>query len=406
MLTRLIEAKVRDALADTPVVLLVGPRQAGKSTLVSMIAGKTSRRVLTLDDAPVLAAARADPAGFVAGLDGDVALDEVQRAPELLLAIKASVDRVRRPGRFLLTGSANVLTLPRVADALTGRVDVHTLWPFSEAEIEGRAGDVVDRLFAPGTPTARKPRGEGWESRVIASGYPEARARASARRTAWFASYLATVLSRDVRDVADIEGLTHLPRVLALLASRVTGLVNEADLGRTLGIPHSSLRRYLSLIETLFLVAPVPAWFVNVGKRLAKAPRMHFGDAGLVCHLLDITSAAELHASVARGPILETFVQAELRKQVEAASVRARLLHFRTHGGAEVDLVLEGPKGRLVGVEVKASSTIESGDLSGLRELASLAGAKFHRGIVLYGGTEIVPFGENLHAIPVSWLWS
>lgn len=403
---RLIEPRVRDALSDTPVVLVVGPRQAGKSTLVSMLSEGTSRRLLTLDDAQVLAAARADAAGFIAGLDGEVALDEVQRAPELLLAIKASVDRDRRPGRFLLTGSANVLSLPRVADALTGRIDVHTLWPLAEAEVDGRAGDAIERLFAAGPPKARKAHGEGWEARAVASGYPEPRGRTSTRRTAWFASYLATLLSRDVRDVADVEGLVQLPRLLTLLASRVTGLLNEADLGRTLGIPHSTLRRYLSLLETLFLVAPVPAWFVNTGKRLAKAPRMHFADAGLACHLLDLTSAAELRASSARGPIFETFLQTELRKQLSASSVRARLLHLRSHAGQEVDLVLEGPQGRVVGVEVKAASAVGPSDLGGLRALAALAGSKFHRGVVLYGGAELVPFGENLHAVPAAWLWS
>ena len=406
MFRRHIEPKVREALTDTPVVLVVGPRQAGKSTLVSTIASTTARRVLTLDDAPVLAAARADPVGFVAGLQGDVALDEVQRAPELLLAIKASVDRDRRPGRFLLTGSANVLTLPRVADALTGRIDVHTLWPLSEAEIEGSPGDAVERLFAAGPLAPREARGGPWEPRALASGYPEARTRTSTRRSAWFASYVATVLSRDVRDVADVEGLVHLPRLLALLASRVTGLLNEADLGRTLGLPHTTLRRYLSLVETLFLVAPVPAWFINTAKRLAKAPRMHFGDAGLVCHLLDLTSVDELRGSAARGPVLETFVQAELRKQVEAASMRARLLHLRAHTGQEVDLVVEGPKGRIVGVEVKASASVGASDFAGLRALASLAGEAFHRGVVVYGGSEVIPFGENLHAVPVSWLWS
>jgi len=214
------------------------------------------------------------------------------------------------------------------------------------------------------------------------------------------------VLSRDVRDVADVEGLIHLPRLLALLASRVTGLLNEADLGRTLGLPHSTLRRYLSLVETLFLVAPVPAWFINTGKRLAKAPRMHFGDAGLACHLLDLTSVDELRGSAARGAVLETFVQTELRRQVEASLMRARLLHFRAHTGQEVDLVLEGPKGRLVGVEVKASASVDASDFTGLRALAALAGGAFHRGVLVYGGSEVIPFGENLHAVPASWLWS
>jgi hypothetical protein len=362
--------------------------------------------VLTLDDAAVLDAARADPAGFVAGLHGDVALDEVQRVPELLLAIKASVDRDRSPGRFLLTGSANVLTLPRVADALTGRIDVHTLWPLAQLEVEGHAGNPIDRLFDDAPIAPRRPRGESWETRALESGYPEARTRAAARRTAWFASYLTTILSRDARDLADIEGLVQLPRLLALLASRVTGLLNEADLARTLGMPHSTLRRYLALLETLFLIAPLPAWFVNVGKRLAKAPRVHFGDAGLACHLLDLTSVAELRASEARGPILETFVHGELRKLLAAAAVRTRLMHFRTHAGKEVDLVLEGPRGSLVGIEVKATTTIDSGQLAGLRELASLAGTKFRRGVVFYGGADVIPFGKHLHAVPISWLWS
>ncbi len=399
-LTPLVEA----ALEDTPVVFLAGPRQAGKTTLVRAHCDGSARPLLTLDDPTVLEAARADAPGFVAGLPQTVALDEVQHAPELFLPLKASVDRDCRPGRFLLTGSANALFLPRLADALAGRMEVLTLYPLSEAEVEGRAG-IVDALFE-GAPLPRT-RDAAWAERCVLGGYPEARGRtAPARRRAWFESYVATVLLRDVRDLAAIETAGALPRLLALVVSRAPGLLNASDLGRDAGLPTSTLKRYLALLETLFLVEQVPPWFANVGKRLVKSPRLHVVDSGVACHVLGLTNADALERAPLRGSVLQNFVAMELRKQAEVSAARPKLLHFRSHDGLEVDAVLEDARHRVVAVEIKASASLKASDAAGIRAFASLAGDRFVRGVVFYGGTETVPLGERIEAVPVGALWS
>jgi predicted AAA+ superfamily ATPase len=397
---------LQQALAERPVVFLDGARQVGKSTLAR--SGATGdRRYLTLDEASVLQAAAADPAGFIAGLDGPVVIDEVQRAPDLFLAIKAAVDRDRRPGRFLLTGSADVLLLPGLARTLTGRTEILTLWPLSQGEISGAIESFVDAAFGdrlPQPPRAPTP-GIDLAQRITRGGFPELVAGTVARRSAWFESYLTTLLQRDVRDASSIEGLAALPRLLALIASRPMGLLNYADLSRTSGVPQTTLKRYIVLLEMTFLVQMLPAWFVNLGKRLAKAPKVLLADPGLAAHLQG-ADASRLRADRnLLGPLLENFVVMEVKKQVTWSRIRPKLFHFRTSEGAEVDLVLEETGGRVLGIEVKAASTIRPADLKGMRTLAEAAGSRFHRGLVLYTGEEVVPLAGNVHALPVSALW-
>ncbi|MBI5365861.1 MAG: ATP-binding protein [Planctomycetes bacterium] len=410
MIQRHITAAVRAALRDSPVVLLHGARQTGKSTLVGAVAGGDhAARYLTLDDAGVLAAARHDPAGFLDGLQGRVALDEVQRAPDLFPALKAAVDRDRTPGRFLLTGSANVLLLPRLAESLVGRMEILPLWPFSQGEIEGVREGFVDALFRKRLPSLPRSGGDAAADlprRMLLGGYPEVRSRAAPeRRRAWFGSYLTTLLQRDVRDLARIEGLTEMPRLLALLATRVAGLFNASDISRGCGMPLSTLKRYLSLLETTFLVQFLPPWFTNSGQRLVKAPKLQLSDTGLAAHLLGIGDAQALASSSCFGALLENFVGTELRKQLGWARAEYRLYHFRSAVGREVDLVLEQEGGRLAGVEVKAAAQVGADDFKGLHALAELAGERFHRGIVLYRGAEAIPFGAKLHALPIDALW-
>lgn len=409
MLRRNITPLLEAALADTPVVLLTGARQTGKSTLVQEIAATTHpARYLTFDDAGVLAAAQTDPAGFLAGMDDAVVLDEVQRAPELFLALKAAVDRERRPGRFLLTGSANVLLLPRLAETLVGRMEVLTLWPFSQGEIAGVAEGFVDAVFADTLPRLNVMQ-EAWTElldRMLRGGYPEVVERsAEDRRTAWFGSYITTLLQRDVRDLAHIEGLTAVPRLLALLAARVTALLNFSELSRSIAMPQSTLKRYLALLETTFLFQPLPAWSSNLGKRLVKAPKVILSDTGLIAALLALNTERLIADRGLAGPLLENFVVMELRKQASWSRTRPQLFHYRTQTGQEVDIVLEDAAGRLVGVEVKASATISASDFKGLHALAEATGRQFHCGIVLYSGTEPLPFGQRLHALPVQVLW-
>ena len=399
-----------DALRDTPVVYLQGARQTGKSTLVRAVAEREyPAPYLTLDTAAVLAAALNDPEGFIAGLERPVVIDEAQRAPALALAIKAAVDADRRPGQFLLTGSASVLSVPVLSDSLAGRMELHTLWPFSQGELTGVRETFVDRLFAEklATPPAAPDTGESLVDRLCAGGYPEIQTRRShARRQAWFDSYVDAILQRDVRDLANIERLSEIPRLLALLASRAGELLNTADLARTLGIPQTTLKRYLTLLEMTFLVRLLPAWFSNLGKRLAKAPKLLLVDTGLLTHLIEADADRLRRDRTLLGHVLENFVAMELIKQLGWSERRCRPFHFRTESGAEVDLVLEDRAGRLVGVEVKSAASVKQQDFRGLETLARLSGDRFVRGVVVCTGTTAVPFGRNLFALPISQLWA
>ncbi len=397
-----------DALSDTPVLLLNGARQTGKSTLVKSIAGNSHpARYISLDEATVLAAIKHDPSGFLSGLDGPVVIDEVQKAPELFPAIKAEVDRNRAPGRFLLTGSANVLLLPRISESLAGRMEILSLWPFSQGELEGIRETFVDALFKTKlqTDAIQKESSASLQARIISGGYPEAVSRIkNDRRRAWYESYITTILQRDIRDLANIEGLTSLPRLLAIIASRTPALLNFSELSRTLAIPQSTLKRYMTLLEATFFIQHLPAWSGNLGKRLVKTPKLVMSDTGLMSHLLGANSE-QMAARGFTGPLLENFVIMELKKQITWSDVKPQLLHFRTQAGQEADIVLENRSGKIVGIEVKASSSVTAQDFKGLRALAEATGKSFHRGIVLYTGSESVPFGPEFFALPVNAMW-
>ncbi len=408
VIERHIADRLRRALKDTPVVFLQGARQTGKSTLVQILAEERKCPYLTLDDAATLGAAIADPTGFVEGLDGPVVLDEVQKAPSLFPAIKREVDRRRRPGRFLLTGSANVLLLPKVSESLAGRIEILNLWPFSQGEIDGVRETFVDALFAKVNPAAPEvpPTASKLMDRILRGGYPEVCKRKSVgRRDDWFRSYVSTILQRDVRELSNIEALTELPRILALLATRVGSLINFSGIASELSIPQTTLKRYFALLEMTFLVQALPAWSSSVGKRLAKSRKLYLNDTGLLAHLLGTNKRQLGYDPKQGGPLLENFVLMELRKQASWSKTRPGLFHMRTQAGREVDIVLEDRSGRIVGVEITASAAIGANDTKGLKTLGELAGTRFHRGVVLYLGRETVPFGPRIRAVPVSALW-
>lgn len=408
MFGRNLTPALRAALRDNPVVLVHGARQTGKTTLVRIEAKRNKARYLTLDDAGVLSAASSDPVGFVSGLDGPVVLDEVQHVPALFPAIKSEVDRRRQPGRFLLTGSANVLLLPRLSESLAGRMEILTLWPLSQGEIDRAPDRFVDAVFRARLPAVAPSKMARTElaARIVRGGYPEVVRRASAaRRRAWFGSYLATILQRDVREIAGIEGLTTLPRLLQLLATRSAGMQNFSDISRDAAMPQTTLKRYMTLLEATHLLRVVPAWFRNLGKRLMKAPKLYLDDTGLLAHLLGVDARRLLADANLFGPFLESFVAVELVKQSGWSRVQPATFHFRTHAGEEVDVVLEAPSGEIVGIEVKSSATVGVSDFRGLKALAIAAGSKFRRGIVLHTGAEAIPFGGNLHALPIDSLW-
>jgi len=396
---------LREALADTPVTMIVGPRQSGKSTLVQALAGELDdARYASLDRGLNLTAARDDPASFLAGDARTLIVDEVQRAPDLLLAIKASVDEDRRPGRFVLTGSADVLSLPRVADTLAGRMEVLRLWPLSQGEIEGHREGFLDRMLSGNAAGAKAEALDRAEllRRIEAGGFPEAFGRSAARRRRWFDGYLDTMLQREVRDLAGITGLTELPRLMQMLAARATGLLNYASLSRDLGLPQTTLKRYLALLETAFLAATVPAWFRNLGKRLVKSPKLVLTDAGLLTHLLGGSEPA----GRSFGAVLENFVLMELAKQASFSDARPPLFHYRTAEGAEVDAVIEFRGGRVCAIEVKAAATLTARDSRGVRSLAASVGDDFCAGVILHTGSDSVQLAERIWALPISALWA
>lgn len=404
MYPRGIRQYALEALEDSPVVLVNGARQTGKSTLVRAL--EQDVRYFTFDDPAVLAAAQSDPFGFIGALEGAVCLDEVQRAPGVFLAIKAAVDKDRTPGRFLLTGSANVLLLPQIADSLAGRMEVLTLWPLAQSEIADRSVSMIDRLFDGVFPDRCGYQRDDFIGRLMAGGYPEALSRTSERRReAWFDNYLHTILLRDVRDLAQIEGLTELPRLMQLLAARSGGLLNAAELSRSTGIAQTTLKRYLTLLETLFLIRQVPAWSSNLGKRLQKSPKLFVTDYGLMAHLQGLSKSGVSASLGLPGDLVEAFVYAELAKHQAWADMRTTLMHYRTSTGVEVDFVLENRQGELVGVEVKAATTISAKDFNGLRHLRDTTPQQFKRGIVFYTGEQVVHFDQQLVAVPLSLFW-
>ena len=406
-LTPLLEA----ACLDTPVVLVNGARQTGKTTLVQELREETSPRTyLTLDDSVTLATARADPQGFVQNLPERVVLDEVQHCPELFRAIKLQVDRNRAPGRFVLTGSANILLLPKLSESLAGRIEILTLWPLAQVELAGeKSHGIVDALFGESLVTRTLPATPRAEliQRILRGGYPEPLLRASeARRRQWFSSYVTTILQRDIRDLANIEGLTSLPSLLGLLAARPSSLLNITQLASALSMPYATVYRYLSLLEATFLVERLPAWSGNLGARLVKTPKVLLTDTGLACHLLELSEKRLEQDGALLGGLLESFVAMELKKQATWSERQPSLYHWRTQARQEVDIALETRSGEVVGIEVKAAGSVNLADFRGLRTMQESLGSRFVRGVLFYSGENLLPFGEGLFAVPLSMLWS
>jgi uncharacterized protein len=398
--------KVELALLDTRVVLVAGPRQSGKSTLVKRFSDET-RPYVSLDDAQVLSAARTDPIGFVRNLDRAV-IDEIQRAPELMLAIKDSVDRDPTPGRFLITGSTNLLALPKIGDSLAGRIEKIMLYPLAQAEFFQSSGTMIDRLFAGEKPSWQGSPlyGPALLETILKGGYPEPAGRKNEeRRRAWFADYLTFVLDRDVRDIADIDQLGKLPALLQLLGEHASQLTNLAALGSALNLSTPTIARYVSILERLYLLQATRPWFTNRLSRLIKTPKVHFIDSGLLAHVRD-DGQDSFHLDRSRlGPLTESFAVSEILKQLSWSKTRATLSHLRTRDGDEVDIVLEDPRGRIIGIEIKASSTLRPKDFSGLKKLEQAVGDKFVYGLILHDHDRITPVSAKIQGAPLSLLW-
>jgi predicted AAA+ superfamily ATPase len=403
---RLAEAPLLSALTDSPAVLLHGPRQCGKTTLARMIGEERGFAYFTFDDDVAKAAAQADPLGFVTDLPEFVILDEVQRVPDIFAALKLAIDRDRRPGRFILTGSTNVLFVPALADSLAGRMETVRLHPFAQAELARRPAAFLERLFSLDFPTGHRQRlGSALAERVVSGGYPSALARSTgSRRARWYRDYLDAVVQRDVRDLARIAALDALPRLLEMAAGQTARLLNISDLAGPFQLSRPTIRDYVTLLERLFIVDELPAWHANHLKRLIKTPKLHLGDTGFAAALLGLGAEDLLAERELYGRLLKTFVCQELRRLSSGGDDPLRLSHYRDREGAEVDVVVE--RGRdLAGVEVKAAATVTSRDFRGLRRLQEAAGSRFTGGVVLYDGETQAAFGEGLRAVPIAALW-
>lgn len=404
---RFLAPRLREALADTPIVLIHGPRQSGKTTLARKVGERRRYSYFSFDDDAARNAAERDPVGFAADLPERAILDEVQRVPALFSALKVVVDRRRVPGRFILTGSANVLLVPKLADSLAGRMGILRLHPLAQCEFNRKAPGFLDTLFG-GTFRTRVSERLGNElaERIVAGGYPAAFARrAPARRMAWYRDYIETLVQRDVRDVSRVRSLDALPRLLSLAANYTARLLNVADLAGPFQLTRQTIHDYVVLLERVFLLERLPPWHSNRLSRLVKTPKLHMGDTGLACALLGMNSAQLQRNREALGHLLETFVLQELKRQASWQPLPLSFFHFRDRDGVEVDIVLEQGLGAVAGVEVKASATVTDADFRGLRKLKEAAGKRFAKGVVLYDGEISASFGDDLHAVPLRALW-
>lgn len=409
MFKRHLAPHIIEALKDTPVIFINGARQCGKSTLAKqLISPSYPAKYLSLDDLEVLNAARSDPSGFIAGLSSPVILDEVQHLPELFPAIKAAVDHKRTPGRFLLTGSTNISLIPELSKSLVGRIEIFNLWPLSQGEIDNQQEGFLQNIFTDKFPhNLTNKTTNNLITRIGRGGYPEVVMRSTeARKNAWFQSYINTILQRDIQELSRIEGLTDLPRLLKLIAARTATLLNFAELSRTMQFPQTTLKRYMTLLDGVFLISLLPAWSNNLSKRLVKAPKIMLNDTGLLTFLLGYNADKLNNDSQALGPILENFILNELRKQNSWNENKMQFFHFRTQAGEEVDILIENAAGEIVGIEIKNKKTLTETDFKGLRSLAELLKKRFRHGILLYNGETIIPFGKNMHAVPIHLIWN
>jgi uncharacterized protein len=408
----LVERRARsvivEALDYSRVVLVLGARQVGKSTLTKQIATvDRPATVITLDSRPAREAARADPHGFIAGLRGPVLIDEVQLAPDLLYAIKQAVDENPAPGRFLLTGSANVFTAPKIAESLAGRVRRIGLWPLAQSEVHGGVRNFVDCLFAgeppqvSGAPVGR----EAFVELVAQGGFPAVRTLDERQRRHWYRDYVQGIVERDLRDIASAQKLSEMPRLIRLLATQSAKLLDYRKLASDLQISDKTVSSYVELLRTIFLVHVVPAWRPGLRSRELQAPKIYLTDTGLLAQQLGAGSRRIAEDDQITGYALETFCGMEIVKHQSWAQEDSTLRHYRV-GDDEIDIVLEAQSGDLVAVEVKTRASVHRGDWRVIGKLRDKRSDRFRAGVVLYTGSQTVPLGDRIWAVPISGLWS
>ncbi len=407
MFKRNIKPLLEKALKRSPVVLLNGARQVGKTTLAREFMKDSSYHYVTLDDEITYLAAKGDTTGFLTALPKPVILDEVQRVPEIFLTLKRDVDSNRIAGRYLLTGSANPLLIPRLGDSLAGRMEIIDLMPLSQGEIHQKKDTFIDVLFSekqlqsPPTPLSK----EDLYERIIRGGYPSVQNGDSESRDAWMRSYLNLILQKDIRDLAQIEKVTELPNLLRITATRAANLLNVAHISSDIKMIAKTVHRYLALLETIFIIYRQLPWSNSRSMRLIKSPKLYLVDSGLLCYLLNVSLERLLADGLFVGSILENFIVGELRKQATWSATQVQSYHFRTVTGEEVDVVLEDRSGAIVGIEIKHGFNVTKDDFKGLRYLKNKVGKKFLKGIVLYTGSQYIPFSKDLFAMPINSVW-
>lgn len=399
-----------EIFSDTPVLTVSGARQVGKSTLVSQLLQNRSHRLLNLDNAATLQAAQTDPDGFVRQFpEGVVAIDEIQRVPALLRAIKAALDEDRRPGRFIVTGSSNLMNLKGAEESLAGRAETLRLRGFSQGERKGITEDFAANAW---NPHPQLPASEferiDYLRMITESSFPEIAEATPRRRDRWVQAYVERVLTKDATDLYGIQYPDRLRVLLGKIASQGASEFVAAHIGRELNIPERSVPGYLDALKNVFLIDVLPAWGTNLTRRVISKPKVFLQDPATAASLVGVDAASlEMQISSSfTGGLLESFVATELLKQQEWSAIPFKLFHFRDSTGKEVDLVMESRNREVVGVEVKAAVSLQGKDFSGLRHLQKLAGERFRCGILLYAGKESLPMGPGLWAMPISALWS
>jgi predicted AAA+ superfamily ATPase len=407
MYKRYLDQKLLESIEDSPVVLVNGARQTGKSTLVKTLLNKT-HVYYTLDDYSILSSIKLDPYNFLVSQKKPIILDEIQRAPEAFLALKRIVDERRIPGRFVLTGSANILMLPKLADSLAGRMEILTLWPLSCSELHGQYSQRVSALltgdFLSFSPAPTHIGDNEYLRNILMGGYPEVVRRSTvSKRNSWFKGYLQTLLTRDVQDVSGIERLAQLPILLNILSARIGGLLNSSELSRSSQIPLTTLNRYLKIFEMLYLTVYLQPWHSNIGKRFVKSPKLYVSDVGLLSYLLGMTEDHLMQRPDLWGHIFENFIVMELIKHQTWSDVSFQIYHYRTENNEEIDIILETDHGELIAIEIKASKTIDGRSLKAIKSLQGALPHKTIKGFVVYTGDTIIPLSQNIWALPLSY---
>jgi predicted AAA+ superfamily ATPase len=405
---RFLTDKVLGGLKRSPAVLLVGARQSGKSFLMKLMAKETGAHYVTFDNLPTLATAHHDPVGYIRAVQKPVILDEIQRVPELFLPIKEDIDNNRIAGRYAMTGSANPMVVPDLGDSLAGRMLLYELYPLSQGEIAGKKEKFLEKIFdenptfSPSIPFNKTDLIE----RITRGGYPEIQElKTHDERTEWADAYLSLILQKDIQDLAHIEGISLLPNLLVTMAAQVGSLLDYGNLAKGSGIAMTTLRRYMQLLHSLFIIHTLPAWSRNLKKRLMKSPKVFFIDSMILLHLLNIDAARLKESPQILGKAAENFVILELLKQTTWSPKKINLFQFHTEAHQEIDLILEDERGKVVGIEIKSSETISADDFKHFKVLKEEIGDSFLRGIVLYAGHQTLPFGPNLWAMPIAALW-